>query len=173
MIEKKELVVTPLTPESVQPASIDCTLGSHFLIVEDRDMEIITLDSEIKYRAIEADEITIPAHSFLLATTAEYVELPDNLTAFVEGRSSIGRIGLFIQNAGWVDPGFKGQITLELYNANSLPIRLRAGRRICQLVFCKMDQNADRPYDGKYQGQRFSTGSRVYMDSESKATKKN
>ena len=88
-------------------------------------------------------------------------------------RSSIGRIGLFIQNAGWVDPGFKGQITLELYNANSLPIRLRVGRRICQLVFCKMDQQAKNPYDGKYQGQRFSTGSRVFMDSESKMIKKN
>lgn len=166
MIEKKELHVSPLTKESIQPASIDCTLGTHFLLVEDRDMEIISLDSEIKYRSIEASEITIPAHSFLLATTQEYVELPDNLTAFVEGRSSIGRIGLFIQNAGWVDPGFKGQITLELYNANSLPIRLQAGRRICQLVFCKMDQSAKNPYNGKYQGQRQSTGSRVFLDSE-------
>ncbi len=168
MIERKELHVSPLNAESIQPASIDCTLGSHFLLVEDRDMEIISLDTEIKYRSIEADEITMPAHSFLLATTQEYIELPNNLTAFVEGRSSIGRIGLFIQNAGWVDPGFKGQITLELYNANSLPIRLQAGRRICQLVFCKMDQAAKNPYNGKYQGQRNSTGSRVYMDSEAK-----
>lgn len=168
MIEKKELHVSPLTAESIQPASIDCTLGSHFLLVEDRDMVQISLDSEIKYRNIESDEITIPPHSFLLATTKEYIELPNNLTAFVEGRSSIGRIGLFIQNAGWVDPGFKGQITLELYNANSLPIRLQAGRRICQLVFCKMDQEAKNPYNGKYQGQRNSTGSRVYLDSESK-----
>lgn len=168
MIEKRELVVEPLTPESIQPASIDCTLGNHFLVLEDRDMEIITLDSEIKYRSIESDEITMPPHSFLLATTNEYIELPNNLTSFVEGRSSIGRIGLFIQNAGWVDPGFKGQITLELYNANSLPIRLQAGRRICQLVFCKMDQEARNPYNGKYQGQRQSTGSRVFMDSESK-----
>jgi dCTP deaminase len=97
----------------------------------------------------------------------EYVKLPDDLTSFVEGRSSIGRMGLFIQNAGWVDPGFEGQITLELYNANSLPIRLEAGRRICQLVFCKMDQVAENPYRGKYQGQRGTTGSRVFKDSES------
>lgn len=168
MIANKELVVEPLKKESIQPASIDCHLGNHFLLVEDRQMNTIELDQEIIYREIEADEIVIPAQSFLLATTQEYIELPDNLTSFVEGRSSIGRIGLFIQNAGWVDPGFKGQITLELYNANSLPIRLKAGRRICQLVFCKMDQRANKPYAGKYQGQRNTTGSRVFKDSEVK-----
>lgn len=166
MISSKALVVEPLQKESIQPASIDCHLGSNFLIVEDRQMNTIELDEEIIYREIEGDEIVIPAQSFLLATTQEYIELPDNLTAFVEGRSSIGRIGLFIQNAGWVDPGFKGQITLELYNANSLPIRLKAGRRICQLVFCKMDEAALKPYAGKYQGQRNTTGSRVFKDSE-------
>ena len=166
MIDAKELIVEPLQKESIQPASIDCHLGNNFLIVEDRQMNTIELDQEIIYREIESDEIVIPAQSFLLATTQEYIELPDNLTSFVEGRSSIGRIGLFIQNAGWVDPGFKGQITLELYNANSLPIRLKAGRRICQLVFCKMDEAAKAPYAGKYQGQRKTTGSRVFKDSE-------
>jgi len=135
-------------------------------VVEDRQMQIIDLNTEITYREIEDDSITIPPHSFLLATTLESVKLPDNLTAFVEGRSSIGRIGLFIQNAGWVDPGFEGQITLELYNANSLPIRLEAGRRICQLVFCKMDQVASVPYRGKYQNQKRATGSQVYKDTE-------
>lgn len=166
MIEAKELVIEPLRENSVQPASVDCHLGRHYLVVEDRQMHIIDMESEIIYREIEGDEIIIPPHSFLLATTEEYIEVPDNHTAFVEGRSSIGRIGLFIQNAGWVDPGFKGQITLELYNANSLPIRLKSGRRICQLVFCRMDQSALNPYKGKYQGQRNATGSRVYQDKE-------
>jgi len=166
MIKNGELGVTPLTEESIQPASIDCRLGTHFLVVEDRQMQTIDLNSEIIYREIEGDSITIPPHSFLLATTLESVRLPDDLTAFVEGRSSIGRIGLFIQNAGWVDPGFEGQITLELYNANSLPIRLEAGRRICQLVFCRMDQIALTPYKGKYQGQRNATGSQVFKDTE-------
>ncbi|HAG90833.1 MAG TPA: dCTP deaminase [Bdellovibrionales bacterium] len=170
MIEKAELTVTPLTEESIQPASIDCRLGNHFLVVEDRQMQTIDLNSEIIYREIEGDSITIPPHSFLLATTLESVKLPDNLTAFVEGRSSIGRIGLFIQNAGWVDPGFEGQITLELYNANSLPIRLEAGRRICQLVFCRMDQVASVPYRGKYQNQKRATGSQVFKDSEASRT---
>lgn len=166
MIDSGELGVAPLAEESIQPASIDCRLGRHFLVVEDRSMNTISLDSEIIYREYEDDFITIPPHSFLLATTMETVRLPNNLTAFVEGRSSIGRIGLFIQNAGWVDPGFEGQITLELFNANSLPIRLEAGRRICQLVFCLMDQAALNPYRGKYQGQRGTTGSRVFQDLE-------
>jgi len=168
MISTKELMVEPLVEESIQPASIDCRLGNHFLIVEDFNMKTIDLDKEIIYREYEGDQITLPPHTFLLATTMEWVKLPNDLTAFVEGRSSIGRLGLFIQNAGWVDPGFEGNITLELYNANSLPIQLHAGRRICQLVFCKMDQPALNPYRGKYQGQRRSVGSRVSHDPESR-----
>ena len=166
MIQSGELVIDPVSENSIQPASVDCHLGRHFLVVEDRMMNTIDMESKILYRDIEGDEIVIPPNSFLLATTEEYIKLPNNLTAFVEGRSSVGRIGLFIQNAGWVDPGFEGNITLELYNANSLPIRLRAGRRICQLVFCLMDQAAAKPYAGKYQGQRRTTGSRVYQDVE-------
>jgi dCTP deaminase len=168
LIEAGQLVVDPITPTSIQPASIDCRLDRNFLLVEDRQMEVIDMSSEVLYREVEGDTITIPPHSFLLATTMEYIKLPDDMVAFVEGRSSIGRIGLFIQNAGWVDPGFEGQITLELYNANSLPIRLEAGRRICQLVFCKMDQVAVTPYRGKYQGQRRTTGSRIGQDPDSK-----
>jgi dCTP deaminase len=164
MIEEGSLVVTPLGKESVQPASIDCTLGEDYLVIDENHMEVLTLTGEIRYRKIQASEITLPPHSFILATTREYIELPDDLTAFVEGRSSIGRMGLFIQNAGWVDPGFKGRITLELYNANSLPIRLSANRRICQLVFCTMDTVASAPYDGKYQGQQTTEGSRVFPD---------
>lgn len=166
LIASGELGVSPLVEDSIQPASVDCRLGDHFLVVEDRQMQTIDLSSEIIYREIKGPSITIPPHSFLLATTMEYIRLPHDLTAFVEGRSSIGRIGLFIQNAGWVDPGFEGQITLELYNANSLPIRLEAGRRICQLVFCRMDQAAALPYKGKYQGQTNATGSRVFSDTE-------
>ena len=129
-------------------------------------MESISLDREVEYLEIRQQEIVIPPHSFLLAVTKEYIRLPDNITAFVEGRSYIGRIGLFIQNAGWVDPGFEGTITLELFNANRLPIRLASGRRICQIVFARMDGPAGVPYAGKYQGQRNPVGSRVYQDSD-------
>jgi len=163
-IQSGELEITPFDQNSVQPASIDCRLGSHYLLVDDINMGVIDMDKEIKYREIEGTCITLPPRSFVLATTQEYIKLPNNITAFVEGRSSIGRMGLFIQNAGWVDAGFEGRITLELFNANSLPIKLDSGRRICQLVFCTMDEPAERPYKGKYQGQLLSVGSRIHQD---------
>lgn len=166
IIKSGELIVEPIDEKSIQPASIDCRLGDHFLVIEDNRMHVITLGEEIQYREIESASITIPPHSFILATTQEYIKMPDNLTAFVEGRSSIGRIGLFIQNAGWIDPGFEGRITLELYNASSLPIKLESGKRICQLVFCKMDTAAENPYEGKYQGQKKTVGSRVFQDTD-------
>ncbi len=166
LLERKELIITPLEDYQIQPASIDLRLGRHFLKVDENTEDSITLDSRIKYIEIEKDEIVIPPNSFLLATTMEYVKLPYNITAFVEGRSSIGRIGLFIQNAGWVDPGFEGTITLELYNSNRLPIRLKSGRRICQIVFAMMDREAMHPYRGKYQGQKRTVGSRIYQDSD-------
>lgn len=165
-----ELVVDPMTEEQVQPASIDLRLGAHFLVIDDHLSTKLSLTSEAAYREIDVGErgsIVIPPQSFLLATTKEYLEIPTSLTAFVEGRSSIGRLGLFIQNAGWVDPGFKGRITLELYNANRLPIELEVNRRICQLVLAEVDRDAE-PYEGKYLNQSDATASRVQLDYENR-----
>ena len=167
MLEEGSLVVDPITEEQVQPASVDIRLGDSFSIVDDTADNIITMGSEIQYKTIQADRYLLLPGQFVLATTQEYFELPDDLTAFVEGRSSLGRMGLFIQNAGWVDPGFKGEITLELYNANRCAIELQAGRRVGQLVFAKLDDHALNPYNGKYQGQRGAIGSRVFMDYDS------
>ncbi len=168
MIEEESLIVEPLEKEQIQPASIDIRLGNTFSIVEDTSTGIINLENEIKYKTITTDSYILLPNQFVLATTMEYFDLPNDLTAFVEGRSSLGRMGLFIQNAGWVDPGFKGEITLELYNANRCAIELKAGRRVGQLVFAKMDDVALNPYNGKYQGQKGATGSRVFMDKEVK-----
>ncbi|QDI90972.1 dCTP deaminase [Salicibibacter halophilus] len=164
MMARDELVIEPLSDVQIQPASVDIRLGNHYLKIDENAIESIALDTPAQYVEFEAEEVVIPPNSFLLATTNEYIKLPENLTAFVEGRSSIGRMGLFIQNAGWVDPGFEGEITLELFNANRLPIRLISGRRIAQLVFARMDQQASAPYNGKYQKQRQAVGSRVYDD---------
>ena len=166
MLQEGSLTITPMEPEQIQPASVDIRLGNTFSIVEDSSTGIISMDRKIDYKTMETDTYILLPGQFVLATTMEYFELPDNLTAFVEGRSSLGRMGLFIQNAGWVDPGFCGEITLELYNANRCAIELKAGRRVGQLVFAKMDDNALHPYRGKYQGQKGATGSRVYMDTE-------
>ena len=166
MVKDGTLVITPLEEAQIQPASVDIRLGRTFSIVEDSPTGIITMENKIAYKTIEADTYLLLPGQFVLATTKEYFVLPDDLTAFVEGRSSLGRMGLFIQNAGWVDPGFRGEITLELYNANRCAIELKAGRRVGQLVFAKMDQAAENPYRGKYQGQTGATGSRVFKDIE-------
>ena len=164
LLAEGRLVVTPLEPEQIQPASVDIRLGRTFGVVDDSASGVITMEHTIHYKTLEADTYLLLPGQFVLATTMEYVELPDDLTAFVEGRSSLGRMGLFIQNAGWVDPGFHGEITLELFNANRCAIELKAGRRVGQLVFAAMDSPAEHPYRGKYQGQRGATGSRVYLD---------
>lgn len=166
MLGKHTLVIEPLVNEQIQPASIDIRIGNTYSIVEDSPSGVVNLNDEIAYKQITADKYILLPGQFVLATTMEYIELPDNLTAFVEGRSSLGRMGLFIQNAGWVDPGFKGEITLELFNANRCAIELHAGRRIGQLVFAQLDEHAQNPYSGKYQGQRGATGSKVFLDKD-------
>ena len=166
MLKSRELFIEPLNADQIQPASVDIRLGNTFSIVDDTPSGIITLNSQITYKTITADKYLILPGQFVLATTMEYFELPDDLTAFVEGRSSLGRMGLFIQNAGWVDPGFHGEITLELFNANRYAIELQSGRRVGQLVFAKMDAPALNPYRGKYQGQKGATGSRVFLDND-------
>lgn len=167
LLQKGTLSITPLQDNQIQPASVDIRLGNTFSIVEDSSTAILTLSEKILYKKIHAEKYLLMPGQFVLATTMEYIKLPNNLTAFVEGRSSLGRMGLFIQNAGWVDPGFSGEITLELFNANRCAIELQTGRRIGQLVFAQMDQEALHPYRGKYQEQRDATGSKVYLDEES------
>ena len=158
MLGDRTLTITPLEDSQIQPASVDIRLGD--------SAGIIAMDREISYKTLKTERYLLLPGQFVLATTMEYFALPDDLTAFVEGRSSLGRMGLFIQNAGWVDPGFEGEITLELFNANRCAIELTAGRRVGQLVFAQMDAAAENPYRGKYQGQRGATGSRVFLDAE-------
>ena len=164
LIKEGALCIEPLEEGQIQPASVDIRLGNTFCVLEDTSNGIIRLSDDIKYKTIITEKYLLLPGQFVLATTVEYFKLPDNLTAFVEGRSSLGRLGLFIQNAGWVDPGFEGEITLELFNANRCAIELQTGHRIGQLVFARMEKNALHPYAGKYQKQRGATGSRVFMD---------
>lgn len=162
---KTYTLVSPLSKGSIQPASIDLRLGDNFLKPVKNHKGFNSFDNPIKYTKVEGSYILQP-HEFILGTTKEVVTLPNNLTAFVEGRSSIGRMGLFVQNAGWVDPGFTGEITLELYNASEVPIELVSGKRVAQLVFCTMSSDCDNPYNGKYQCQMGATASRIHEDEE-------
>jgi len=167
LLASGELRIDSLDPRQIGPASVDLRLGRSFLTPR-ATQGMYSMSEPIEYERVEGESFVVPAHGFVLATTLEVIALPDYLTAFVEGRSSIGRLGLFIQNAGWVDPGFEGAITLELFNANSAPMKIEAGRRICQLVIAAADGPVENPYRGKYQGQRETTGSRAYLDVEVK-----
>jgi len=160
------LVIEPLQEAQVGPASVDLRLGTTFLRPKQPPEGVFSMSDEVAYEIEEGQAFIIPTRGFVLATTVERIKLGPELSAFVEGRSSVGRLGLFIQNAGWVDPGFEGMITLELYNANDAPMRIEAGRRICQLVIARADAPAIKPYAGKYQGQGNTTGSRIHLDAE-------
>jgi len=167
-IEKGYIKIEPFKPENVQPASIDLTLGEGFLTLDENHEEngIIELDKEPIYNQKHEGIFRLPALQFALGTTLEYITLAPNVVAGVQGRSSIGRRGLFVQNAGWIDPGFEGNITLEFFNPNRSPIELKPGSRICQLFFGYTRTRAEHPYQGKYKGQRGTTGSKSFEDKE-------
>ncbi|MFN7065355.1 MAG: dCTP deaminase [Aquificaceae bacterium] len=164
LIRAGKLIIEPYREENVQASSIDLTLGGELIFYRSECIDIKSTNIPVEKLHIPQEGILIPPKAFMLAVTEEYIKLPEDITAFVEGRSSLGRLGLFIENAGWVDAGFEGQITLELYNANNCPIRIYRGIRICQIVLAKLDRKAEKPYGGKYQGQRGATPSRIYMD---------
>lgn len=155
------------TGSEIGPASVDMTL-SDYILVPVQSSRAVRLGHRIQYKLVRfTDErpfILVPG-AFVLAATRESFLLPDSVCGFVQGRSSIGRIGLTVQNAGFVDPGFIGTITLELVNEGRQPIALVPKYRIAQLVMLDV-RDCDMPYQGKYNGQVKPTGSRMFMDKE-------
>jgi len=170
LIKEGKLIVKPFDERQVQASSLDLRLGNEFLVFSDSfdviDVMEDNLSKHIEKITVGDEGFIIKPKQFVLATTLEYIKLPNNITAFVEGRSSLGRLGLFIENAGWVDAGFEGNITLEFFNANSRPLKIYPNMRICQLVLAKMESEAEFPYRGKYFKQRGVTASKIYMDKD-------
>lgn len=167
-------------PIALQPASIDLHLGNEWLVPKPNRMivheeghfvpeewveDITESRRPVEYETTVSDSFWIPAHGFVLVRTREVVGISDRLTAFVEGRSSVGRLGLFTENAGWVDPGFVGSVTLELFNALPNPLLVHSGTRACQLVFARVEGSTEGGYHaGKYQKQVATTGSLLHRD---------
>lgn len=155
----------------LQPASIDLRLGSSFA----RFMEPLSpqdaiipgkTNIESMMEQVEAKRHVFAPGEFWLAATLERVYVGTSLVARVEGRSSFGRLGLTVHStAGFVDPGFDGQITLEMTNEGAYPVMLFSGTRVCQLVFERLGREAEKPYGvkegAKYQGQVGATASRI------------
>ena len=173
LVEEGRVVIDPWDPAMVQPASVDLRLGGSFRVFHNHRAAAIDLRDPptnlTEEVVIEGDEpFVIHPGEFALGRTQEYVEIPDDLVARIEGKSSLGRLGLLIHStAGFIDAGFDGHVTLELANVASLPITIYPGMKIGQISFMQMTTPADRPYGrgaagSKYQGQRGPTPSRYF-----------
>lgn len=167
----KELIESGMIRNSylkaINPASVNIRLGYSFLVpLLPEEGWSIRLGEQVRYHEYDISHngsIEIAPGEFLLCNTLEWISVPTNAAVFVQGRSSIGRAGLSVQNAGFVDPGFRGTLTLELKNDAPYTIELVPGYPVAQLVY--MDaSDVCRPYSGKYVDQAKAVGSRMYMD---------
>lgn len=182
-LKEGKIIIDPLIdPErQIQPSSVDLRIGNEFKgfkiikkpFIDPKSPE--NIDSYMESVHVEEGEaFIIHPNEFTLATTFETVKVPDYLVARVEGRSSMGRLGITMHvTAGFIDPGFEGKITLEISNIGKMPVALYPGQRACQIVFETMSSPAEKPYghpdrDSKYMGQTKPESSRIKQDYELK-----
>ena len=165
------VVLEPLDEAMVQPSSVDVRLDRFFRLFDNHKYAVIDPSEEqpdlTRLVEVDPDEaFVLHPGEFVLASTYEVVTLPDDVAARLEGKSSLGRLGLLTHStAGFIDPGFTGHVTLELSNVATLPIKLWPGMKIGQLCFFRLSSPADHPYGSgeygsRYQGQRGPTASR-------------
>lgn len=169
------IVIDPYDEAMVQPSSVDLRCDSRFRVFQNHRYPLIDPkapqeDLTEPVLATEDDPFILHPGEFVLGSTREIVGLADDIVARLEGKSSLGRIGLLIHStAGFIDPGFKGQVTLELSNVANLPIAIYPGMRIGQVSFYQLSTAAEHPYGSpgagsKYQGQAGPTPSRIHRD---------
>ena len=172
-IEAGRIVIDPFDPACVQPSSVDLHVDAEFRVFANNRYPYIDVKQEqpdlTELIETKPDEpFILHPGEFVLGSTLERVALPTDLVARLEGKSSLGRLGLLIHStAGYVDPGWKGNLTLELSNVANLPITLYPGMKIGQISFFRLTTAAEIPYGGtgsKYQGQRGPTASRFFED---------
>ena len=174
-LAKGRIVVDPLGDGCVQPASVDVHLDKQILVFNNSRRPFIDIREDMsdltEMVEVENDRpFMLHPGEFVLGSTLERIELPDDLVARLEGKSSLGRLGLLIHStAGYVDPGWKGHLTLELSNVSNLPITLYHKMKIGQISYLRLTTPADNLYGSqalrsKYQGQSSPTASRVYKD---------
>ena len=174
-LSEKRITVDPIQDSDIQPASVDVHLDRKILVFRNSRRPFIDIHEDVSdlTEMVEIKDGTpfiLHPGEFVLGSTLESIGLADNLVARLEGKSSLGRIGLLIHStAGYVDPGWNGNLTLELSNVNNLPITLYYGMKIGQISFTELSSPSDRPYGSsdlgsKYQGQKEPTASRIYRD---------
>jgi dCTP deaminase len=167
------IVIDPFDPACIQPSSVDLHVDAQFRVFANSRYPFIDVKQEMpdltELVEVKPDEpFILHPGEFVLGSTLERVAVPNDLVARLEGKSSLGRLGLLIHStAGYVDPGWDGYLTLELSNVANLPITLYPGMKIGQISFFKLTTEADVPYGAagnKYQGQRGPTASRFFQD---------
>jgi dCTP deaminase len=174
-VRAARVVLDPWDPAMVQPSSVDVRLDRYFRLFDNHKYAVIdpAADQPDLTRLVEVDPqepFVLHPGEFVLGSVYEQVTLPDDVAARVEGKSSLGRLGLLTHaTAGFIDPGFTGHVTLELSNVATLPIKLWPGMKIGQLCFFRLSTPAEHPYGSerygsRYQGQRGPTASRSFKN---------
>ena len=174
-LDSGRIGLDPLDLDMVQPSSVDVRLDRFFRLFDNHKYQHIdpAMDQPDLTRLVEVDSteaFVLHPGEFVLGATFEVVSLPDDVAARLEGKSSLGRLGLLTHStAGFIDPGFSGHVTLELSNVATLPITLWPGMKIGQLCFFRLTSPADHPYGSekygsRYQGQRGPTASRSFKN---------
>lgn len=174
-LKSGKIAIEGISDEQIGPSSIDLRLGDEFRIF--KHSEVTHIDPrEGKFdhlmdvvKKSEDDAFIIHPGEFILATTKEYVRVPDDMIARLDGRSSWGRLGIVIHStAGSVHPGFEGRLTLEMANISKVPVKLWPGSRICQLTFENLSSPSENPYnkrkESKYKSQQGPEASRIGME---------
>lgn len=179
-VEAGRIRIEPFDPDCVQPSSVDVRIDRDFLVFHNARRAFIDPrepmdDLTERITIAEGERFILHPGEFALGSTLEYVGLPNDLVARLEGKSSLGRLGLLIHStAGFIDPGFEGHITLELSNVANLPIAIDPGMLIGQISFQGMSSPAENPYGSgtlgsKYQGQRGPTPSAYHRNVSGKS----
>jgi len=174
-LDSGRIGLEPYDPQLLQPSSIDVRLDRYFRLFDNHKYPFIdpAEDQPELTHLIEAEPdepFILHPGEFVLGSTFELVTLPDDVAARLEGKSSLGRLGLLTHStAGFIDPGFSGHVTLELSNVATLPIKLWPGMKIGQLCFFRLSSPAEKPYGSseygsRYQGQRGPTASRSHLN---------
>jgi len=174
-IKSGRVAVEPFDEAMIQPSSVDVRLDKFFRVFENHKYSVIDPSieqAELTREVIAEEDEAFILHpgEFVLASTYEVITLPDDIAGRLEGKSSLGRLGLLTHStAGFIDPGFSGHITLELSNVANLPVKLYPGMKIGQLCLIKLSSPAEHPYGSavyasRYQGQRGPTASRSFMN---------
>jgi dCTP deaminase len=174
-IAARRIVIDPLDERCIQPSSIDVKVSNLFRVFRNHTAGIIDVKQDLEdlteMVVVDPDGVfMLHPGEFVLGSTLERITVPDDLVARIEGKSSLGRLGLLIHStAGFIDAGFDGHITLELSNVASLPITIYPGMKIGQLCLFRLSSPAEHPYGSgatgsRYQGQRGPTPSKSHMN---------